>query len=371
MLNSPQPYFDDLTDPRRETRNKLHSLQDIVMITLCATLCGYDDWVSIVDFADENEAWFRQFLPLTNGIPSHDTLSKVMGRIDRTAFSTALAAWIQDSLPTLDPRHIALDGKTLRGSRQNGKTIHLMSAFAAQARLVLAQHEVDGKGNEITALPELMKQIDLRGAVVSIDAMGCQKEVAAQLVKGKADYVLALKQNHPNLYEDVRLWLDDQSRNARIPMLETIEKDHGRLEIRRYSLSAELDWLAGRGDWAGLKAVGRVESVREVKGKASSTEVRYFLCSITDLEWFARVVRGHWSIENQQHWVLDVEFGEDGNRSRKDYSASNLAAIRRAALNLIRQNDDSKLSIGRRRMRANNNLDYRAQLIFGGPASTR
>lgn len=365
MLNNPLPYLADLPDPRRETCNKLHALQDIVMITLCATLCGYDDWVSIEDFACENEAWFRQFLPLVNGIPSHDTLSKVMGRIERTAFASALAQWMQDSLPALDPRHIALDGKTLRGSRQNGKAIHLMSAFAAEARLVLAQHEVDGKGNEITALPELMKQVDLRGAVVSIDAIGCQKEVAAQLVKGKADYVLALKQNHPNLHEDVRLWLDDQSKTAQIPTLETIDKDHGRLEIRRYSLSTKLDWLAGRAEWAGLAAVGRVESVREVKGKASSTEVRYFLCSITNLEQFARVVRGHWSIENQQHWVLDVEFGEDGNRSRKDHSASNLAAIRRAALNLIRQNDDSKLSIGRRRLRANNNLDYRAQLMFG------
>ncbi|SER44650.1 Transposase DDE domain-containing protein [Azotobacter beijerinckii] len=197
MLPNPQPYFGTLVDPRRETRNKLHALQDIVMITLCATLCGHDDWVGIEDFAHENEAWLRELLPRANGIPSHDTLSDVIGRLERKAFAEAFARWMQDSLPSLDARHIALDGKTLRGSRQNGSAVHLMSAFAIEARRVLTQHGVPGKANEITALPDLMTQVDLRGAVISIDAIGCQKTVAEQIVAAKADYVLALKDKQP------------------------------------------------------------------------------------------------------------------------------------------------------------------------------
>ncbi|MDV7210466.1 ISAs1 family transposase [Azotobacter beijerinckii] len=364
MLPNPQPYFAALVDPRRETRNKLHALQDIVMITLCATLCGHDDWVSIEDFAHENEAWLREFLPLSNGIPSHDTLSDVMGRLERKAFADAFGRWMQDSLPEFDARHIALDGKTLRGSRQNGSAVHLMSAFATQARLVLAQQAVAGKSNEIMALPELMKQMDLRGAVISIDAIGCQKTVAGQIIAAGADYVLALKDNHPTLREEVALWLDEQIDKGRLPRLETTGKDHGRVEVRRYSLSCQLDWLEPRTQWAGLAAVGRVESIRHVGGQ-ETRECRYFLSSITDLEVFAGVVRNHWAIENQQHWVLDVQFREDANRSRKDHSASNLALIRRAALSLIRENDNSKLSIGRRRMRACTNAQYRTQLLFG------
>ena len=276
---------------------------------------------------------------------------------------------MQDSLPELEARHIALDGKTLRGSRHNGSALHLMSAFATEARLVLAQQPVAGKTNEITALPELMKQIDLRGALLTIDAIGCQKTVAEQIIQAKADYVLALKQNHPTLLEDASLWIDDQTRQGRVPVLQTLDKDHGRLETRRYSLSSELDWLVSRQDWRGLAAIGRVESIRQVGRQPATTDVRYFLCSITDLQQFARSVRNHWAIENQQHWVLDVQFNEDGNRSRKDHSASNLAAIRRAALNLMRQNDSSKLSIGRRRMRACSNDAYRSQLLFGAEAS--
>lgn len=364
MLPNPQPYFEDLVDPRRTTRNKLHRLQDIIMITLCATLCGYDDWVSIEDFGHENEAWLRQFLPLENGIPSHDTLSDVIGRLERKSFAAAFAQWVQDSLPSLDGRHVALDGKTLRGSRQDGSAVHLMSAFATQARLVLAQHEVTGKTNEITALPELMKQVDLCGAVISIDAIGCQKSVAEQIIQAKADYVLALKNNHPTLHDDVKLWLDDQTDKGNIPVLETTDKGHGRIEVRRYSLSTNIDWLEQRAQWKGLAAVGRVESIRHV-GSKKTCECRYFLSSITEPELFCAVVRDHWAIENQQHWVLDVQFREDANRSRKVHSASNLAAIRRAALNLIRHNDDSKLSVGRRRMRACTNDAYRSQLLFG------
>jgi predicted transposase YbfD/YdcC len=244
--------------------------------------------------------------------------------------------------------------------------VHLVSAFAGRARWVLAQQAVAEKSNEITAIPDLLALLDLEGAVVSIDAMGCQKAIAQTIVDGGADYVLALKDNHPTLCEDVRLWLDTEVARGRLPVLETVEKDHGRIEIRRYALGDRIDWLEAKPDWAGLQAVGRVESTRII-GDQTSTECRYFLCSFPDRDRFAATVRGHWGIENQQHWVLDVQFGEDACRTRKDHSAENLALIRRIALNLLRHNGPPRDSIRRRKLRAALNDDYRLRLLFGIP----
>jgi len=370
MLPDPRPYFADIPDPRRKTRNKLHKLQDIVMITLCAIISGVEDWVGIELFAEEREAWLRGFLELPNGIPSHDTLSDVMGRIKPEAFSDAFIAWVNAALPDLSGEHIAIDGKTLRGSRQsdvaqpNGHAVHLMSAFATQARLVLCQHPVSDKGNEITAIPTLLDMLDVSGAVVSIDAIGCQKSVAQKITDCGADYVLALKENHPQLSEDVQLWLDSEENAQRLTVHETVEKEHGRIETRRYVISDQIDWLEQKPLWAGLKAVGMVECVREV-GEKTSIQRRYYLCSITELERFSEVVRGHWSIENSQHWVLDVQFGEDANRSRKDYSATNLALIRRMGLNFLRRAEQSKRSLRQRKMRACLNDNYRSHVLFG------
>jgi DDE_Tnp_1-associated/Transposase DDE domain len=206
-LLDPRPYLADLRDPRRETRNKLHSLHDILMIVLCAVLSGVEDWVGMEAFAEEKEAWFRGFLDLPNGLPSHDTLSDVLGRLDPVAFRTAFGAWATAALPILADEQICLDGKTVRGSRDGAEgAIHLVSAFAGRARWVLAQQAVAEKANEITAIPEVLALLDLRGAVVSIDAMGCQKAIAHAIFDGGGDYVLALKNNHPTLCEDVRLW---------------------------------------------------------------------------------------------------------------------------------------------------------------------
>ena len=371
MLANPHTHFAHLPDPRRQTRNKLHKLEDIVMITLCAVLCGFEDWVSIEDFGHENEAWLRQYLELPNGIPSHDTLSKVMGRIERQAFAEALGAWMAEALPSLAGRHVAIDGKSLRGSSDGKRgAVHLLSAFACEARLVLGAQAVADKSNEITAIPVLLKQLELAGAVVTIDAMGCQKSVAGQIVAQKADYVLALKNNHPQLHEDVVTWLNDCDAQGHVHQLESVEKDHGRLETRRVVVSTDLDWLPARPQWAGLQAVAMVEATREKRTGESSQERRYYLCSITDPQRIAQVIRAHWSIENQQHWVLDVQFGEDAHRARKDHSAANLGIIRRAALNLLRDNDDSTLSIRRRKMRACTNLTYRQHILFGERAAS-
>jgi predicted transposase YbfD/YdcC len=288
-----------------------------------------------------------------------------MGRIDPIAFRAAFTAWATDALPNLGGEQVGVDGKTLRGSREGEHgAVHLVSAFAGQARWVLAQQAVAEKSNEITAIPDLLSLLDLEGAVVSTDAMGCQKAIAQTIIDAGADDVLALKDNHPTLCEDVELWLDTEAVQERLPVLETVEKDHGRIEIRRYVLSSHIDWLDAKPDWAGLQAVGRVESTRIIDDDIS-TEYRYFLCSFTDQHRFAATVRGHWGIENQQHGVLDVQFGEDAGRMRRDHSAENLALIRRVALNVLRHNGPVRDSLRQRKIRAALNDNYRLNLILG------
>ena len=367
QLLDPRPYFTDLPDPRRETQNKLHKLHDVLMIVLCAVLSGVEDWVGMEAFAEEKEAWLRSFLELPNGIPSHDTLSDVLGRIDPAAFRTAFTAWATAALPSLADEQVCVDGKAVRGSRDGANpAVHLVSAFAGRARWVLGQQAVAEKSNEIAAIRDLLGLLDLRGAVVSIDAMGCQKAIAHTIIEAGGDYVLALKENHPTLCEEVRLWLDAEVARGRLPVLETLEKDHGRIEIRRYALSHSIDWLEAKPDWAGLQAVGRVESTRLI-GESVSTEYRYFLCSLVEGDRFAAVVRSHWGIENQQHWVLDVQFGEDACRTRRNHSAENLAVIRRMALNVLRHNGPVRDSLRRRKLRAALNDDYRLRLLLGQP----
>ena len=368
----PRPYFATLPDPRRETRNTLHSLHDILMIVLSAVLSGVEDWVGMAAFAEEKTAWLRGGLglSLSNGIPSHDTLSDVLGRIDPVAFRVAFTAWATAALPNLAGERVCVDGKAIRGSREGANpAVHVMSAFAGQARWVLAQQAVAEKSNEITAIPDLLGLLDLQGAVVSIDAMGCQKAIAKTIIDAGADYVLALKDKHPTLREDVQLWLDTEVARGRLTVLETVEKDHGRIEIRRYALSDRIDWLTAKPDWAGLQAVGRVESTRMI-GDDWSTECRYFLCSLTDQHRFAATVRGHWGIENQEHWILDVQFGADACRTRRNHSAENLGLIRRVALNMLRHHGPPRDSIRRRKLRAALNDDDRLRLFSGQPSPT-
>ena len=368
MLPDPRPHFAELKDPRRETKNKLHKLGDILMIVLCAVLSGIEDWVGMEEFALQKEGWFRGFLDLENGIPSHDTISDVMGRIERKSFADAFMGWVRVALPHLSGEQVCLDGKTLRGSREGGESVHLVSAYAAKARLVLAQQAVADKSNEITAMPDVLSMLDLAGALVTTDAMGCQKAIARQIDGEGGDYALALKDNHPILCEAVRLCLDTAAAKGALPVHETVEKGHGRIETRRYSLCSDIGWLEQKQEWAGLSAIGRVESTRMI-GDKTSTECRYYLCSFDGLERFADAVRGHWGIENGQHWVLDVQFGEDANRTRKDHSAENLALVRRMALNVIRHNGPSKDSLRRRKLRASLNDGYRYELIFGKPSA--
>lgn len=364
MFDNPESCFEALTDTRRENKNKIHKLSDIVFLVLAAVISGIEDWVGMEMWADAKQAWLRKYIGLANGIPSHDTLRAVMSRIKPEEFNVAFTKWVQTELPTLMGCHIAVDGKTLRGSRNEQGAVHMMSAFAAKARVVLTQHPCEDKSNEITAIPDLLSFLELKGAIVTIDAMGCQKSIAKQIVDGDADYVLALKENQPILYAEAKRILDEEIQADRLPMHETIDRAHGRTEIRTFGLSTKLDEISKKADWAGLAAIGIAQTVRDVQGVVS-VESRYFITSITDPVRFQEVVRDHWAIETSQHWVLDVQFGEDRNRTRKDTGAINLALIRRMSLNMLRCNGNQRGSIRSRKIRAGADDAARAEYIFG------
>lgn len=362
MLNDPRDFFAELNDPRRQNKNLHHPLENILFIALTAFICGYDDWVSVEDFGKENISWFKKILDMPNGIPSHDTFGNVIKMLNKDHFAICFAHWITNSVK--NHKHIAIDGKFLQGGFKDCDAIHLVTAFASETKLVLAQTQVNSKNNEITTLPKLLAMINLKGCVVTADAIYCQKNTCEQIVKAKADYVLALKNNHPTLYDDVFLWLNTQYDKGCLDIHETIDKDHGRIEVRRYALSTDIEWLAYQSDWVGLKAVAMVESTRMV-GEMISTERRYYLSSLTDLSQVAETIRAHWAIENSQHWVLDVTFGEDDSVKIQKNARSNKALLIRTALNLLRVHDDSKLSVKRRRIRAAQNIGFREQVLFG------
>jgi predicted transposase YbfD/YdcC len=364
--------FESLDDPRRECANKLHKLSDIVFIVLVATMVGIEEWDEMEVWGEANEEWLRRFIELPNGIPAHDTLNAVMGRINPKQSNICFTKWVQTELPSLAGIHVAIDGKTVRGSRDaDGKAVHIVSAFASEMRVALTQQPCGEKSNEITAIPDLLDFLELQGAIITIDAMGCQTEIAQKIIDAGADYVLALKENQPTLYAEVKNLLDAEDKAERLDLKETIdEKAHGRLEIRTYGLinlkeNDFLSKLSQKDKWAGLAAIGMAESIRDVKGVVSK-ETRYFISSITNIDRFKEVIRGHWSIENSQHHILDVQFGEDQNRTREKSRVANHALVRKAALNLLRCNVQDKLSIRRRKIRAFYNEEYRMEVLFGG-----
>jgi predicted transposase YbfD/YdcC len=370
-------------DPRIQ-RTKRHLLVDILFITLAAVLAGAEDCVNIAEFARLKHAWFAQWLALPNGIPSHDTFNRVLARLDPDALNGCFLSWIEPLRDKLraaqnaaQPEIIACDGKQLKGSKDtaNAKSaLNVVSAWATKTRLVLGQVAVEDKSNEITALPELLALVDIAGCVVTADAMGTQKAIAKQIIAQQADYVLALKDNHPALSEAVRLFFEHAAgqKFEGLCCLSLLEHDlgHGRKEERRYwllQLPEGLAWQDERGEWAGLQSIGRVESVRTSAG-GTSQAVRYFLCSLPaytqkDVRLFARSVRRHWGIENRLHWVLDIAFREDACRLRKDHAPENLAIIRHIALNLLRQDTTSKIGVKNRRLKAGWDLDYLESLL--------
>jgi predicted transposase YbfD/YdcC len=367
-------HFATLEDPRVE-RTKLHPLLSIIAIALLAVICEAESWDEIAQFGEAKEGWLRSFLDLPHGIPAHDTFNRVFAALDPEQFQACFRAWMQAVAEVLPAQVIALDGKTVRGShdRANGKAaIHMVSAWASANRLVLAQVKVDAKSNEITAIPELLRVLALEGCIVTIDAMGCQREIAQQIIDQGGDYVLALKDNQETLSNDVvEMFAHAQAHTIEelvVDESQSVGKGHGRIEKRRYRVIADPDvlaWLEEGHHWPGLGAIGMVEAERRI-GEKRTRESRYYLLHTPlTAKAFGEATRSHWGIENQVHWVLDVVFHEDQSRIRHGYAAANFTVLRHLALNLLRQQQAKRLSIRAKRLRAAWDHDFLLQILQG------
>jgi predicted transposase YbfD/YdcC len=361
--------FEDLTDPRIE-RTRVHDLFELVVVALCATIAGADTWADIERFGLHRLAWLRTFLRLESGVPSHDTFSRVFARLDPAELINAVRQWLEDTGRDIG-RQIAIDGKTLRGSFDTAagrQPLHLVSAWATEARLTLGQIAVDSKSNEITAIPLLLELLDLKGTTVTIDAMGCQKEIAAKIVEGGGDYVLALKGNHEHLHQAVvEEFAAAVEADFRVPDLRrhvTVEKNHGRQERREYFVMPAPRHLPGFADWSKLTSIGMVVRITQT-GDKETGEVSYFLSSQPPkVKEFAKVVRGHWSIESQLHWVLDVTFTEDASRIRKQQAPQTSAVLRRLAVSILSVDTKVKDNIRGKRYRASLSTEVLEQILL-------
>ena len=362
-------HFSPLGDPRID-RKKPHKLIDIIVLSVSAMASGADGWEAIEEFGKEKRDWLRKFVPLENGVPSHDCIAYVLSRVSPHQFRECFMSWTQAVMKEVDGEVIAVDGKTARGSRDRKNKrnpLHMVSAWACQNRLVLGQEATQEKSNEITAIPKLLALLELKGCIVTIDAMGCQRAIAEQIINQKGDYVLGLKGNQGKLHEAVEDFFiaadANQFSEVAHDYLEEVDKDHGRLEIRRYWITEELRTLPDTRSWKGLRSIGMVE--REcLQGDTRTVERRYFINSIpAKADRFARAVRGHWGVENPLHWRLDVVFGDDASRIRKGNGPAIMTSIRHLCMNLF-ESESSSMSLAKKRRKAAWNDDYRAKVIF-------
>jgi predicted transposase YbfD/YdcC len=347
--------FSSLRDPRGNRRKKKHPLLSVVAITLCASIAGADDWDKVAAFGKAREDWLKTFLDLPNGVPSYKTFERVFAVLSPRGLNSCLLRWLRHCCGVLDIDHIAIDGKLLRSSDSEAKglgMLHLVSAWAAKAKLSLGQVAVEGKSNEITAIPELLKLLNLKGALVTIDAIGCQKAIASQIVDQGGDYVLTVKDNQPKLAADIlNTFTTAQEADFEgldLDEYETIDRGHGRVEKRSYSVLSNLQLIQSKDEWKNLAVIGLCYSERTVNGKTSE-ELRLFIGSrLAKAQIYADVLRGHWGIENNLHWQLDVTFGEDDSSVINRNAAQNLALVRKWALSLLlRQRDKDSVSTRR------------------------
>jgi predicted transposase YbfD/YdcC len=359
-------YFSSIEEPRVPGL-VTYPLQEVIFSTLVGVMCRMVDWEEIEFFARHNIEWLRRFLPYHHDIPSAQTFARVFSLFDTVHFGRCFSAWV-GSLQEHVRGVIAIDGKTSRGSKHDasGKgALHMVSAFAHEAGLVIGQRRTDDKSNEITAIPQLLEQLFIKGAIVTIDAMGTQKDIAAAIIEKEADYILALKGNQSSLHDDVKLFFQENSRDVKWDRHETVDAGHGRIETRICTVTEDIQWLKQQyPEWKNLRSIIQVESTRfDKKYKTSSTETRYYISSLpADAKDLLLSVRAHWSIENTLHWSLDVTMKDDQNRTRKDNADANLAIIRHAAFNLLKR-DKSKLSLAKKQLKAALVDDYRANLL--------
>ncbi len=363
-------HFASLPDPRI-ARHRWHKLSDILVIAVCAVLCGAESFPAIEDFGHEREEWLKQFLELPEGIPSHDTFNRVFRLLDPVQFQACFLSWMQAVVEATVGEVVAIDGKALRRSFEKGtakRAIHMVSAWATANGVVLGQRKVDTKSNEITAIPELLDLLALTGCIVTIDAMGCQRAIAQKIVAQGADYVLALKGNQPTLEQAVeRFFVTGPAAEAHrtaSAYADQTEQGHGRVETRCAWISDELDAELTAAAWPGLRSLGMVEATRTLGGE-TTVEQRFYLTSLQpDAPLFARAVRNHWGIENRLHWTLDVTFREDQSRLRTGHGPENFAVLRHIALNLLRQEPSTK-SMPRKRLACALNPDYLLKVLLG------
>ena len=348
-----QKCFEDLTDKRQQWKID-HKLIEIVIVTMLAIIKGCDSWRSYADFAKVRKNWLKEKFGIIfeNGIPAHDTFRRIFEIIKPKEFEKCFVRWVRTICSLHKGVFINIDGKTIRGSRkEDDSAIHLVSAWANQNQLVLGQTKVDNKSNEITAIPELLDLLDIKGCIITIDAMGCQKDIAKKIISKEADYVLALKDNQKSLKEDVETYFEGIPYEKQPLFTKKIqEKNHGRIEEREYFLTTDIDWISVKNDWSNLKAIGMVKSKVLRNGK-ETIETRYYISSLADIDTFAKAVRSHWGIENSLHWCLDMTFHEDASRNRTGHTAENLAVIRKIVLNLLKNYPTEKPTTTRAKLR--------------------
>ena len=360
-------HFKDMPDPRED--NRRHLLIDIIVIVICASICGAEKWDDIEAFGTAKEQWLRRFLTLPHGIPSHDTIARVFSKLSPEVLNERFHGWVSAVKPQNDQEVVNIDGKTLRRShdRSNGNpAIHMVSAWASTAGLILGQRKVDQKSNEITAIPELLAMLELEGCVVTIDAMGTQTDIATKIITQEADYVLALKGNQSTLKDDVELFFQDvpQTTTEETDYHKSVNKDHGRIEVRECWTTSEIEWIDGKDKWTGIKSICAVRSTRTI-GDETNQEIRYFISSLdVGAHRMGEIIRAHWGIENSLHWVLDVAFREDECRKRKDNSAENFAILRHITLNLLKREKTRKRSTAGKRLLAGWDQSYMEKVLF-------
>jgi predicted transposase YbfD/YdcC len=361
-------YFGQLPDPRTKEHKIIHKLYDIVFITIAAVICGAEDWYDIEDFGEANEQWLRQFLELPGGLPAHDTYNRIFSLFDSKALQKCFISWVQSIARISEGRVVSIDGKQMRQSGEQGAKaiIHMVSAWCNSNNMVLGQLKVNDKSNEITAIPALLEVLMLKGCWVTIDAIGCQTDIAKKIKDIGAEYILAVKDNQKHLHDDIKEAFEQSPLIARATKLNV---DHGRVEKRTCRVITDMDWICSKDQWEGLQSIIEITSERTFKATGKmETQVRHYISSINaSSEQFNSAIRQHWSIENKLHWTLDVCFSEDSSTKRAGMAAENFSFISKVALNLLNQSDQSKggkkLSIKRKRKKADRDKGYLLSLL--------